>query len=210
MEMPELPTQRRIRYVTDFGLSERDASALTANAEIGGYFEHVTMNSLRDGESLASADSKTCANWVINDIAAKMNQEENLPPWAFRVSADTVGHIIRRMREGLINAKTGKSLLSAFWEEGRIESEKRGEHIHGGYPQRVDELISEGGLGQISDDAALAEICDQVIGANPQQVADYRNGKEKALNSLVGQAMKLTRGKANPQQVTEILKRKLS
>src|SRR5688500_10974287 len=120
MEMPELPTQRRIRYVTDFGLSERDASALTANAEIGGYFEDVTMNSLRDGESLASADSKTCANWVINDIAAKMNQEENLPPWAFRVSADTVGHIIRRMREGLINAKTGKSLLSAFWEEGRI------------------------------------------------------------------------------------------
>jgi aspartyl-tRNA(Asn)/glutamyl-tRNA(Gln) amidotransferase subunit B len=208
-EMPELPDQRRMRYEKDFRLSAHDAGALTANEEIGGYFEDVAMHSLMDGESLASADTKTCANWVINDIAAKMNKEENLPPWAFRVSADTVGHIIRRIREGLINANTGKSLLSTFWEEGRRESEKRGQYIHGGYPQRVDELISEDRLGQISDDAALAEICDQVIAANARQVEDYRAGKDKALNSLVGQAMKLTKGKANPQQVTEILKRKL-
>ncbi len=211
-ELPELPDQRRMRYVKDFGLSAHDAAALTTNEEIGGYFEDVAMHSLRDGESLASADTKTCANWVINDIAAKMNKEENLPPWAFRVSSDTVGHIIRRIREGLINAKTGKSLLSTFWEEGRQESEKRGkgQYIHGGYPQKVDELISEGGLGQISDDAALEEICDRVIAANARQVEDYRAGKEKAFNSLVGQAMKLTKGKANPQQVSEILKRKLA
>jgi aspartyl-tRNA(Asn)/glutamyl-tRNA(Gln) amidotransferase subunit B len=208
--MPELPDQRRMRYAKDFGLSVQDAIALTANEEIGGYFETVAIHSLKDGESLTSADTKTCANWVINDIAAKMNQEENLPPWAFRVSADTVGHIIRRIREGSINAKTGKSLLSTFWEEGRRESEKKGRYVHGGYPLRVDELISEGGLGQISDSAALAEICDQVIAANALQVADYKGGKDKAFNSLVGQVMKLTRGKANPQQVTEILKRKLA
>jgi len=208
-EMPELPDQRRVRYVEEFGLSMHDAAALTANEEIGRYFEVVTMYSLRDSESLASADTKTCANWVINDIAAKMNKEENLPPWAFRVSADTVGHIIRRVREGLINAQTGKLLLSTLWEEGRRESEKRGQHTHGGYPQRVDELISEGGLGQISDNAALAEICDQVIAANAQQVADYRSGKEKAFNSLVGQVMKASLGKANPAQVNEILKKKL-
>jgi aspartyl-tRNA(Asn)/glutamyl-tRNA(Gln) amidotransferase subunit B len=208
--MPELPDQRRMRYAKGFGLSVQDAIALTANEEIGGYFETVAIHSLKDGESLTSADTKTCANWVINDIAAKMNQEENLPPWAFRVSADTVGHIIRRIREGSINAKTGKSLLSTFWEEGRRESEKKGRYVHGGYPLRVDELISEGGLGQISDSAALAEICDQVIAANALQVADYKGGKDKAFNSLVGQVMKLTRGKANPQQVTEILKRKLA
>jgi aspartyl-tRNA(Asn)/glutamyl-tRNA(Gln) amidotransferase subunit B len=209
-EMPELPDQRRMRYAKDFGLSVQDAIALTANEEIGGYFETVAIHSLRDGESLASADTKTCANWVINDIAAKMNQEENLPPWAFRVGADTVGHIIRRIREGSINAKTGKSLLSTLWEEGRRESEKKAQYVQGGHPRRVDELISEGGLGQISDSAALAEICDQVIAANAKQVEDYRAGKDKAFNSLVGQVMRLTQGKANPQQVTEILKRKLA
>lgn len=208
-EMPELPDQRLMRYVKDFSLSAHDASALTANEEIGGYFEDVVMHSLKDGESLGSADTKICANWVINDISAKMNEEEDLPPWAFRVGADTVGHIIRRIREGLINAQTGKSLLSTFWEEARGKSGKKGPYIQGGYPQRVDELISEGGLGQISDNTVLSEICDQVIAANARQVEDYRAGKEKAFNSLVGQVMKLTKGKANPQQVNDILKRKL-
>jgi aspartyl-tRNA(Asn)/glutamyl-tRNA(Gln) amidotransferase subunit B len=146
---------------------------------------------------------------VINDIAAKMNQEENLPAWAFRVSAHTAGHIIRRIREGLISAKTGKSLLATLWEEGRRESEKGGQNVHGGHEQRVDELIAEGGLTQISDSGELERLADQVIAANPQQTADYRSGKEKAFNSLVGQVMKASKGKANPQQVTAILKKKL-
>ena len=208
-EMPELPEQRRRRYAQEYGLSEYDVSVLTENEEIGSYFENVAMASLKDGESLASTDVKTCANWVINDIARKMN-EEDLPPWAFRVSSNTAGHIIRRIREGLINAKKGKSLLSRFWEEGRQESERTGRYVHGGYPQKVDELVREEGLGQISDSTALEEICDQVIAANPDQVSDYKGGREKAFNSLVGHVMKATKGKANPQQVNEILKRKLS
>jgi len=208
-DLPELPQQRQKRFIEEFGLSLYDAATLNSSREIGDYFEGVAGSSLTSGH-LESADFKLCANWVINDVAAKMNEEENLPSWAFRVSDDTVGHIIRRVREGLINAKTGKSLLSKFWEEGRQESGRTGHYVHGGHPQKVDELIRDQGLGQISDSGELERVCGEVIAANHQQVADYRAGNEKAFNSLVGQVMKATRGKANPQQVNEILKRKLA
>jgi aspartyl-tRNA(Asn)/glutamyl-tRNA(Gln) amidotransferase subunit B len=209
-EMPELPSERRRRYVEEFRLSEYDASALTETMEIGDYFEDVARESLyKQGEPLSASEFKICANWVINDIARMMN-EESLPPWAFRVSADTVGRILRRLHEGQINARTGKSLLARFWEEGRQESERAGRHVHGGSPQRVDELIQAEGLGQISDDQELLRICSEVLAANPAQVTDYRRGREKAFNSLVGQVMKATKGKANPQQVNAILKRKLA
>ena len=208
--LPELPEQRQQRYIAEFGLSSYDAAALNSNWDIGDYFEGVVRSSLQNGESHGSADFKLCANWVINDIAAKMNEEENLPSWAFRVSDNTVGHIIRRVREGVISAKTGRSLLSRFWEDGRRESKLRDQYTHGGYPQKVDELIREENLGQISGGDELDRIVEGVIAANPQQVADYRGGKEKAFNSLVGQVMKATKGKANPQQVNDILKRRLS
>ncbi|MBM3341452.1 MAG: Asp-tRNA(Asn)/Glu-tRNA(Gln) amidotransferase subunit GatB [Betaproteobacteria bacterium] len=208
--LPELPDQRQQRYVSELGLSHNEATALTANRDIGDYFESVALSSLKSGESLGNADFKLCANWVINDIAAKMNEEENLPSWAFRVSSDTVGRIILRIREGAINARTGKNLLARFWEEGRRNSEGRGNYIHGGAPDETDEIIREEGLGQVSDAGAIEKIVDEVLAANAQQVADYQAGKEKAFNSLVGQAMKATKGKANPQQVNEILKRKLA
>ena len=208
--MPELPGERSARYVSEYGLTPYDASMLNSSWEIGNYFEGVVMASLRSGESTANADAKLCANWTINDVAAKMNEEEAIPAWAFRVSDDTVGHIIRRIREGVINAKVGKSLLTRFWEEGRQESERSRTYVHGGHPQKVDELIIEEGLGQVSDRGELEKIVDQVLAANAQQVADFRAGKEKAFNSLVGQVMKASLGKANPQQVNDILRRKLS
>jgi len=209
--MPELPAERRDRYVKDFWLSSYDASLLTENAEIGNYFEIVAQESLyRQGLPLSDTEFKICANWVINDVARKMNEEEGLPPWAFRVSADTVGRVLRRVHEGQINAATGKSLLSRLWEEGRQQSAEAGRHVHGGTPQRVDELIQAEGLGQISSEDKLEKIVDEVLAANVRQVADYRAGKEKAFNSLVGQVMKQTRGKANPQQVNDILKRRLA
>jgi len=208
--MPELPQQTKERFVRDYRLSPIEASLLTSSFDIANYFKGVALSSLKDGEVLGSADFKLCANSVINDIAAKMNEEENLPPWAFRVSKDTVGHIILRIREGVINAKTGKDLLARFWEEGQRKSAQSGEYIHGGYPELVDELIRDEGLSQISDSSTIEKIVDDVLAANAQQVADYRTGKEKAFNSLVGQAMKATKGKANPQQVNEILKRKLA
>jgi aspartyl-tRNA(Asn)/glutamyl-tRNA(Gln) amidotransferase subunit B len=121
-----------------------------------------------------------------------------------------VGHIIRRVREGVINAKTGKDFLTRFWETGRQESTQEGRYVHGGYPELVDELIRDEGLSQVSDIGEIEKIVDNVLAANAQQVADYKAGKEKAFNSLVGQVMKATKGKANPQQVNDVLKRKLA
>jgi aspartyl-tRNA(Asn)/glutamyl-tRNA(Gln) amidotransferase subunit B len=207
--LPELPQQMKERFVKNYRLPLTEARLLTSSFDIAGYFEGVALRSLMNGESLGAADFRLCANWVINDVAAKMNEEENLPPWAFRVGNDTVGHIIRRVREGLINAKTGKDLLARFWEEGQRKSAQAGEYIHGGYPELVDELIRDEGLSQVSDIGAIEKIVDAVLLANAQQVADFRAGKDKAFNSLVGQVMKATKGKANPQQVNDILKRKL-
>jgi aspartyl-tRNA(Asn)/glutamyl-tRNA(Gln) amidotransferase subunit B len=207
-KMPELPDARRKRYVEDYKISANDAAALISNWDIGNYFEEVCMASLRSGESPGSADHKLCANWVLNDVAAKMN-EENIPSWAFRVSGDTVGHIIRRVREGVISAKTGKEMVAEFWEEGRKKSRRSDEFVHGGYPELVDELIDARGLRQISDAGEIERLVDEVLAANAKQAEDYRAGKEKAFNSLVGQVMKATRGKANPAQVNEVLRRKL-
>ena len=203
--LPELPQQRTQRYLTDFGLSSYDAAVLNSNRDIGNYFEGVIRASLKDGESLATADAKLCANWVINEVAAKQN-EDGLPSWQFGVSADTLGYILRRVREELINAKTAKELFSEFWNQARDS----GYTTQGGYPQLVDELIESRGLRQVSDTGALEQIIDEVLAANPKSVEEFRAGKEKAFNALVGQAMKATKNKAKPQQVNELLRKKLA
>ncbi len=202
--LPELPQQRTQRYLTDFGLSSYDVAVLNSNWDIGNYFEGVIRTSLKDGESLATADAKLCANWVINEVAAKLN-EDGLPSWQFGVSDDTLGLILRRLREGVINAKTAKELFSVFWSQARDS----GYATQGGHPQLVDELIESRGLRQVSDTGALEKIIDEVLAANPKSVEEFRAGREKAFNALVGQAMKATKGKGNPQQVNELLRKKL-
>jgi aspartyl-tRNA(Asn)/glutamyl-tRNA(Gln) amidotransferase subunit B len=128
------------------------------------------------------------------------------------VTGETMGGLIRRIREGKISASIARALFNEFWEE----SKARNFSTHGGHPERIDEIkridkiIEERGLLQVSDSSALEKIVDEVLIANSKQVEDYRAGKEKAFNSLVGQVMKATQGKANPAQVNEILKRKLS
>lgn len=205
----ELPEERRERLVDEFRLSRQDASLLTATKEIGDYFEEVVSNSQKNNEATRDADPKLCANWVINEVAAKINAE-NLPPWKFGVSADTLGFILRRHREGVISAKTAKEIFSEFWNEAR----SRNYEVHGGYPEKaqekIDHLIQSRGLTQLSDSAEIERLVDEVLKANAKQAEDYRAGKEKAFNSLVGQVMKATKGKANPAQVNEILRRKLS
>jgi aspartyl-tRNA(Asn)/glutamyl-tRNA(Gln) amidotransferase subunit B len=204
-EMLELPRERKQRYMSECGLSEYDSAALTSNQEIGNYFEGVAMSSLRSGEPFSQADFKLCANWVINEVAAKLNAE-NLPSWKFGVSDNTLGYILRRLREGIIGVKTAKELFSEFWDEARTA----GYEHHGGHPQLVDELIETRGLKQMSDSVAIEKILDGVLAANPKSVDEFRAGKEKAFNALVGQAMKATRGKGNPAQINEILKKKLA
>jgi len=204
-ELPELPRQRKQRYMSACNLSEYDSAVLTSNMDIGDYFEGVVRSSLKDGETFGQADVKLCANWVINEVAAKLNAE-NLPSWKFGVSGDTLGHILRRLREGIIGAKTAKELFSEFWDEARTA---RYEH-QGGHPRHVDELIETRGLKQVSDSGAIEKILDEVLAANSKLVAEYKAGKEKAFNALVGQAMKATKGKGDPVRINDILKKKLA
>jgi aspartyl-tRNA(Asn)/glutamyl-tRNA(Gln) amidotransferase subunit B len=202
-ELPEWP-QDRLRRFKSYGLSDYDAALLNADFDIGDYFDGVVRESMRSGEQLGSADFKLCANWVLNDVAARRNAD-GLQSWQFGVSDETLGYMLRLLRDGVIGAKTVKDLFAEFWEE----SKAKGFSVHGGHPVRVDELIEERGLRQISDSRAIEKIVDEVLAANAKQVEDYRAGKDKAFNSLVGQVMKATKGKANPAQVNEILKRKL-
>jgi aspartyl-tRNA(Asn)/glutamyl-tRNA(Gln) amidotransferase subunit B len=174
---------------------------------LGDYFESVSRyvgpeSSIPNSPTRDSV--KTCANWVINEISARLN-EEALPSWKTGITADTLGMILRRMIAGVINAKTAKSLVNEFWDEAKAGGYK----LHGGHPQLVDELIERRGLQQVSDTGAIEKIVDEVIAANPKSAEEYRSGKDKAINSLVGQVMKASKGKANPAQATEILKKRL-
>ena len=207
INLPELPDAMRKRIVEEYRLSAYDADALTSGQwSLANYFEGAARVSIKKNEPPQNADYKLCANWVINEVAAKMNQEENLLPWQFGVSSKTLGHLLRRVREGAISAKTAKDLFAEIWEEAR---QSNYEH-HSAYPQRVDELIEERGLKQISDSGEIESLVDAIIAANPKSVEEYRAGKEKAFNALVGQVMKASKGKANPAQVNEILKNKLT
>jgi aspartyl-tRNA(Asn)/glutamyl-tRNA(Gln) amidotransferase subunit B len=202
-EMPELPEQRKQRYLS-FGLSVYDASVLNSDWAIGDYFEGVSRACLKDGEQESMESAKLCANWTINEVAAKRNQDE-LPSWKFGVSDDTLGRILLRVREGIINAKTAKDLFAELWDR----SKKANFNTQGGHPQEVDELIETRGLRQMSDSGELEKIIDDVIAANAKSVEEFRSGKEKAFNALVGQVMKASKGKANPAQVNDLLKAKL-
>ncbi len=205
-DMWELPNDRKLRFQSDFGLSSYDASLLNINFDIGNYFEGAVLAALANGERIEPEPAKFAANWVINEVLAKMNQEgEGHPTWKFGVSAETLGCLLRRLREGVIGAKTAKELFAEFWEEARANNYAS----HGGYPEKIDELIESRGLKQISDTGAIESLVDEVLAANPANVAEFKAGKEKAFNALVGQVMKAAKGKANPQQVNDLLKQKL-
>ncbi len=204
-DLPELPHEMKARFIQQCGLPSYDAAILTSDWNFANYFEGVSRSSLMDGESLADPDFKLCANWVINEVAAKMNQE-NLPSWRFGVSDDTLGHLLRRVREGVINAKTAKDIFAEFWEEAR----KSNYEAHGGHPALVDELIERRGLKQVSDSGAIEELVDEIIAVNADKVAEYRSGKDKLFGFFVGLAMKASKGKANPAQLNDILKKKLA
>jgi aspartyl-tRNA(Asn)/glutamyl-tRNA(Gln) amidotransferase subunit B len=184
--LPELPDAKRERFVAQYGLSAYDAGMLTASRDVADYFE----------AAVAGADAKTakqCANWISGTLSARLN-EEDLDITQSRIGSMELRGLIDRIADGTISGKIAKEVFDAMWAgEGDAAS-----------------IIEAKGLRQISDSGELEAIADSVIAANAQQVADYRAGKEKAFNSLVGQVMKATKGKANPQQVTAILKRKLS
>jgi len=182
--LPPLPAERRARYES-LGVSAYDASLLTESREKSEYFEAVLAEGLQ---------AKTVAHWVNGEVAALLNEhgfDFSRPP----LKPEQVRRVVQLIGDGTISSKIAKDVLHEF---------ARGDHLS------VDDFIEQRGLRQISDTGALEKAVDQVLAANAKQVEDYRAGKEKAFNSLVGQVMKATQGKANPAQVGEILKRRLA
>jgi aspartyl-tRNA(Asn)/glutamyl-tRNA(Gln) amidotransferase subunit B len=184
-EMPELPGAMRARFVRDYGLPEYDASVLTGSQALATYFETAAKY---------VADKKAVANWLMGEVSAALNND-GIDIDAAPVSAAQLAGLINRVLDGTINNKTAKDVFAALWNKEGASA---------------DAIIDARGLKQISDVGAIETLIDAVLTANPGPVAEFRAGKEKAFNSLVGQAMKATKGKANPQQVNEILRRKLA
>ena len=186
-ELPELPAQKRERFISELGLSAYDAGMLTGSQEIADFFESTVAVA-------GKASAKPCANWVMVDLAARLNKEA-LEITASPVSAAQLGGLILRIADSTISNNIAKKVFDALWT---------------GEGQSADEVIEKQGLKQITDSGAIEKLVDDVLAANPGNVAEFRAGKEKAFNALVGQVMKAAKGKANPQQVNDLLRQKLT
>jgi len=201
-DMPELPGAMRERFVRDYGLPEYDASVLTASKDLAAYYEDVAR---------AVPDKKIAANWIMGEFAAALNNSQ-IDISEAPVSASQLAGLINRVLDGTINNKTAKDLFGELWSRRGDVAPQAGALQNEGHTvtTSIDAVIEARGLKQISDVGAIEKIIDDVLSANPGPVAEFRAGKQKAFNSLVGQAMKATRGKANPQQVNDILRRRLA
>jgi aspartyl-tRNA(Asn)/glutamyl-tRNA(Gln) amidotransferase subunit B len=192
--LPELPTAMAERFRNDLGLSEYDAGQLTVSLDTARFFEAALSGS---GQTDKSVLAKTVANIMTGEMAAQLNRE-GIDIAQSPVSAGQVARIALRQKDGTISSKAGKEVFVAAWEQ------------KSGQVDLVDSIIETKGLKQVSDSGAIEKIIDQAIAANPAIVAEFKAGKEKAFNSLVGQIMKASKGKANPQQVNDLLKARLT
>lgn len=183
--MPELPRAMAERFVQQYGLPEYDATTLTQSPAMAAYFEAAAQ---------ASGQAKMASNWIMGDVSRRLNAEEGdiaqVP-----VPAATLAALLRRIADGTVSNNAAKQVMDALW---------KGEH-----GADVDAVIEAKGLKQMNDSGAVEAIIDEVMAANAEMVAQFRAGKEKAFNALVGQAMKASKGKANPQQVNDLLRQKL-
>jgi len=187
--LPELPGAMRERFVKDYGLPEYDAMVLTQSKGMAGYFEAVVAAAGRE-------QAKPAANWMMGDVASTLNRE-GIEIGESPVSAEQLSLLLKRIADGTISNKIAKEVFAAMWEAKSSSA------------ALADELIESKGLKQISDTGALEKIIDDVLAANAKSVEEYKAGKEKAFNALIGQAMKASKGKANPAQLTDLLKQKL-
>jgi aspartyl-tRNA(Asn)/glutamyl-tRNA(Gln) amidotransferase subunit B len=187
-DMPELPAARRARFEADYGLAAYDAAQLTVTRATADFFETVA-------KALPQGQAKLAANWVMGELPAALNRDE-LDIAQSPVSAAQLARLLTRIADGTISNKIARDVFAGIWT-----GEQGGD---------ADAIIEARGLKQISDSGAIGKMIDDVLAANPAIVAEYRAGKEKAFNSLVGQIMKAGKGKANPQQVNELLRQKLS
>jgi aspartyl-tRNA(Asn)/glutamyl-tRNA(Gln) amidotransferase subunit B len=182
--MPELPEAMKARFEADYALSAYDAAALTSSRSLADYFVATVS---------AGAEAKPAANWVMGALSAKLNAEEKAIAES-PVTSTQLAQLLKRIQDNTISNNAAKQVFEALWA---------GE-------DDVDTIIADKGLKQESDSGAIEAIIDAVLAANPAMVEEFKAGKEKAFNALVGQAMKASKGKANPAQVNEILKQKLA
>jgi len=188
--MPELPAAMRARFIAQYGLSEYDACVLTQTKATANYFEAAVQHA-------GIKHAKGAANWMMGDVASTLNRE-GIEINAIPVTAQQLGLLLQRIADGTISNKIAKEIFAAMWLENTSDA------------NLADAIIEAKGLKQISDPAALEKMIDEVLAANPRSVEEFRAGKEKAFNALVGQAMKATKGKANPAQVNALLLAKLN
>ncbi|MGE3920632.1 MAG: Asp-tRNA(Asn)/Glu-tRNA(Gln) amidotransferase subunit GatB [Gammaproteobacteria bacterium] len=182
--MPELPQEKCQRFMKEFELSNYDATVLTATRELAEYFEQVVANT--------KSPAKLAASWVMGDLAGALNKAGS-DITKSPVSAKQLAGLLNRITDNTISGKIAKEVFEAMWKgEGE-----------------ADFIIESKGLKQMTDTAALEKIISDVVAANPSQLAEYRSGKDKLFAYFVGQVMKVTQGKANPEQVNSILKRLL-
>ena len=181
--LPELPDAKKTRFAKEFGLNDYDASVLTNNRDMADYFECVAKS---------SGDAKLAANWVAGELQALLKKNN----WEIKespIQADRLATLIARIKDNTISGKIAKTVFEAMIKDSSI----------------VDDIIEAKGLKQITDIGEIAKLVNEIIANNPEQVEQFREGKEQVLSYLVGQAMKLSRGKANPAQVNRILREKL-
>ena len=194
-EMAELPRVMAERFVLQYKLPEYDATTLTQSKAMAAYFETAAQ---------VCEQPKLASNWVMGEISRRLNTSDSgfdhIP-----VSATQLGAVILRIHDNTISNNAAKDVFDALWNDAATSSTDKADAL-----QEVDAVIDAKGLKQMNDSGALEAIIDEVLAANPDNVTQYRAGKDKAFNALVGQAMKASKGKANPAQVNEMLKKKLS
>ena len=194
-EMAELPRVMAERFVTQYKLPEYDATTLTQSKAMAAYFETAAQ---------VCEQPKLASNWVMGEVSRRLNTNDGgfdtIP-----VSATQLGALIVRIHDNTISNNAAKDVFDTLWNDTATSSTDKAAAL-----QQVDAVIDVKGLKQMNDSGALEAIIDEVLAANPDNVAQFRAGKDKAFNALVGQAMKASKGKANPAQVNEMLKKKLS
>ena len=181
--MPEMPEQKRERFISEYNLSSYDADLLALDKDLADFFEEV---------SKVSGSPKLSANWIMGDLSAQLNNE-NLNIQDSKISSEKLGELIIRINDGTISGKIAKDVFEKIW-------------ISGG---EVDETIQKEGLEQVTNLDEIESMIDEVIRSNPQQLSQYKAGKDRLFGFFVGQVMKASEGKANPKQVNDILKEKL-
>lgn len=191
-DMPELPRAMAARFVAQYGLPEYDATTLTQSQAMAAYFEEVAK---------ICGQPKLASNWIMGEFSRRLNAENLTHEAAIRkIRPSDLAIIIRQIIEGQISSNGAKTLFATVWERG----------LQFIAPEGIASVIDQLGLRQMNDTGALEKIIDEVIAANPANVEQYKAGKDKAFNALVGQVMKASKGKANPGQVNELLKAKLA